>query len=341
MAGLPMQPSKARMAWLDIAKAVGIFLIVFGHLVTDDFVKRYLWTFHVPLFFFLSGYLWRPSDVRAFARRIVLRLVVPYVVAYVLLTLITLRTLDWHVLAPVLRGLFYGNQSYQGYIAAPLWFLPALVIVELLVFAMVQAGWLLYPAILGISLWLFHHGKINLLLSVDLALLGLNYFLFGMLARSSGLLQRLEAVPLAGGVAAGVGLALGIDLALAGAAWYGGPSYTRSLLAGVAGIAMLTACAQGLQRSPLLNNRAVRFLSDNTLFILCFHDYTNGHIWRWLVARGMEGKVVPSLIAAVVSIAMLVPFIFLFRRWAPWAIGVTRSRGIPASEPALASRVVN
>lgn len=319
---LSVVKAQTRMVWLDIAKAGGIILIVFGHLVADDFVKKILWTFHVPLFFFLSGYLNRPSDVPAFARRLVLRLIVPYISGYVLLTLIVLRTLDWHTLAPVLRGMFYGSHSYPQFISAPLWFLPSLVTVELLVFVMSRTSWAIYPVLLGMSLWLFHHGRVNEFMSVDLSLLGINYFVLGMLARSTGVLQRLQAAPMAGALVAGAGLALVADLALAGNVWYAGPFYTRALLGGAAGIAMTVALAQGVQRSALLNNRLVRFISCHTLFILCFHGVSNNYAVYWLGLAGMNVTTTSAYaVAAAMSVAMLLPFAWMFERWAPWVIG--------------------
>lgn len=44
-----------RIAWIDNAKAFAIFFIVLGHQLTRGAVYDYLYTFHVLLFFFLSG----------------------------------------------------------------------------------------------------------------------------------------------------------------------------------------------------------------------------------------------------------------------------------------------
>ena len=48
-----------RIEYLDIAKGVGILLVVLGHNdfeVISLFVQRLIYSFHMPLFFFLSGY---------------------------------------------------------------------------------------------------------------------------------------------------------------------------------------------------------------------------------------------------------------------------------------------
>ena len=40
-----------RVAWIDIAKFLGIVAIVYAHAITEGIVNKYLYSFHVPLFF--------------------------------------------------------------------------------------------------------------------------------------------------------------------------------------------------------------------------------------------------------------------------------------------------
>ena len=63
-----------RHAWVDCAKAIGIFLVVFGHVLrglssaglvrdtsTYQLVDSVIYSFHMPLFFFLSGLFFMES----------------------------------------------------------------------------------------------------------------------------------------------------------------------------------------------------------------------------------------------------------------------------------------
>lgn len=46
-----------RLAWPDLLKGLGIFLVTLGHsALVDKTVTAWIYTFHMPLFFFLSGY---------------------------------------------------------------------------------------------------------------------------------------------------------------------------------------------------------------------------------------------------------------------------------------------
>jgi fucose 4-O-acetylase-like acetyltransferase len=64
----PAKPQTARFDWADYARGIGIFLVVLGHSLQglgkshilpeaawSDGLERWLYAFHMPLFFFLSG----------------------------------------------------------------------------------------------------------------------------------------------------------------------------------------------------------------------------------------------------------------------------------------------
>ena len=54
--------------WLDFLRTVGLMLVVLGHTqyVPAD-VKGVIYTFHMPLFFFLSGYLWTDGNIERYS----------------------------------------------------------------------------------------------------------------------------------------------------------------------------------------------------------------------------------------------------------------------------------
>ena len=48
-----------RIEYIDIARGIGILLVVMGHndfAVVSPFLYKLIYSFHMPLFFFLSGY---------------------------------------------------------------------------------------------------------------------------------------------------------------------------------------------------------------------------------------------------------------------------------------------
>lgn len=48
---------KERIQYLDICKGVGIIFVVLGHIIQTNPIRTWIYSFHMPLFFFLSGYI--------------------------------------------------------------------------------------------------------------------------------------------------------------------------------------------------------------------------------------------------------------------------------------------
>ena len=67
-----------RIDWIDMAKGYGILGVVIGHITTPG-ITVWLYTFHIPLFFFLSGYLFNANySFDTFLKRRVKSLLIPY-----------------------------------------------------------------------------------------------------------------------------------------------------------------------------------------------------------------------------------------------------------------------
>ena len=68
--------TKIRLIWIDWMKAIGIYLIVYGHL--ESVANQYVYTFSVPLFFIISGFLCKhEDDDGVFWKKLWFNLVVP------------------------------------------------------------------------------------------------------------------------------------------------------------------------------------------------------------------------------------------------------------------------
>ena len=58
---------KKRIDWIDIVRAMGMFLIIMGHTLegyTYSIVGKLIFAVHVPVFFVLSGYLYKEKPVK-------------------------------------------------------------------------------------------------------------------------------------------------------------------------------------------------------------------------------------------------------------------------------------
>ncbi|MFP5214181.1 MAG: acyltransferase family protein [Acidobacteriota bacterium] len=201
---------------MDTLKGFGIFLVFLGHLrLSDERITTYIYSFHMPLFFFISGIFFNPASVSEgfypfFRKKIKTRLI-PYL-AFGLITyppwavdtiIYSLRnpswtTLhDWNNLLVPFIGMLYGNDSH-GWLwhNGLLWFLACLFVTELLFFWVIRtagqrsstiAGILVIFAVLGYLDPLLPH--IRLPFSADVAFTAIVFYGAGYLFRGTGLIH--------------------------------------------------------------------------------------------------------------------------------------------------------
>ena len=60
-----------RIEWIDIAKSIGIMLVILGHILPmDSILKKYIYSFHMPLFFILTGIVYSYKGNESFCESI-------------------------------------------------------------------------------------------------------------------------------------------------------------------------------------------------------------------------------------------------------------------------------
>ena len=65
--------------WLDMVKGFGMICVIFGHLYNMT-AKAIVYIFHMPLFFFISGYTYKPKEnFKTFFLKKIKRLGIPYI----------------------------------------------------------------------------------------------------------------------------------------------------------------------------------------------------------------------------------------------------------------------
>lgn len=128
-----------RKDYLDILRGIGIFYVILGHIVHISYVFQYIYSFHMPLFFFISGMLFAPSKYKStsdYIKKKAKSLLIPYFFFYIVCLVY------WYFVEYKLFGrsgdttflrefylMFSGCVSIAG---GPLWFLPSLFCVEIL-----------------------------------------------------------------------------------------------------------------------------------------------------------------------------------------------------------------
>ena len=70
--------SSKRIEWLDIAKGIGIFLVVYAHARAP--YSSYIYNFHMPFFFLISGILYKSGgNLKQYIFKKIKTLYIPFV----------------------------------------------------------------------------------------------------------------------------------------------------------------------------------------------------------------------------------------------------------------------
>ena len=127
-----------RIEYLDIAKGIGILLVVLGHNdfeVISPFIQRMIYSFHMPMFFFLSGYFINASiPFFDFFKKRFNALMKPFFFTIFLIyfTSVSFEKMGFTTAITRIVKSLYGSGHYLDWVQ--LWFLPHLFAVSLYAF---------------------------------------------------------------------------------------------------------------------------------------------------------------------------------------------------------------
>ena len=130
---------RERINWVDVARGIGVLLVIYGHGLAATPLRFIIYSFHMPLFFFISGVVFHKRKNEKYLtvlKKDFKRILIPYLIfAAISFTLwlsnIPLDRIKWDLVLRQIIGIFYGSGN-NGYLAINivLWFLPCLFIVK-------------------------------------------------------------------------------------------------------------------------------------------------------------------------------------------------------------------
>lgn len=179
-----------RQNWIDWSKSIGIYLVVLGHCsFFNKDIEGFIYTFHMPLFFMISGYLYKDELIpfTSLFTKLKKRLLIPYcsiniiVAIWELTKFITRGNSEYF---PLIKEQIYGTilgiptKIFSG----PTWFLLSLFWCHLFMFAYIRVkdkGWTSCFLILIPIIMLFIKLNLNysLFYGLDTFPLAILYFL--------------------------------------------------------------------------------------------------------------------------------------------------------------------
>ncbi len=135
---------KKRIAYLDIAKGIGILLMVAGHVFYEGISRKIIFSFHMPLFVIISGMFFKyNNNFKEYFFKIVKRLLIPYVIGVVIVSIgrNVILSENIQILPQVLLGFSNLKSMFVNVeTVGALWFIPYLVAIQLIYYCIVKAS---------------------------------------------------------------------------------------------------------------------------------------------------------------------------------------------------------
>ena len=271
----------SRIGWIDAAKGIGLLCVILGHLHIP-LVDTWVYFFHMPLFFFLSGFVFSGGkyDFKTFLGKKLRSLVIPYFTlgGGIFLFHSVLYILDGRTAGDYLEMLknFLIQEHWWT-----VWFLACLFLTELIYYGIHRfcgkGASVVSTALCGFGILRYRLGWGSLPWNLDVALVAQFFFHLGFcfkaLAPGLSRFDGLKTVPklLLVGLMMGLDLVLGfVCIRVSGASmdmsvgWYGNVLLIfPAALCGIGGVILL---------ARMLRWKWLTWLGRHTMVIFAWHS---------------------------------------------------------------------
>lgn len=326
------QGTNMRYEWVDVCKGLAILLVIIGHILPPGILKTWIYTFHMPIFFMVSGFfLIKNIQVSfiTFLKKRTKRLLVPfYVYSFALLIpffylqsyfinrhgLQVPFSLVDHCIGQLLA--LRSDWKFTGY----LWFLPCLLVSTTIVWSIMKYGLkykYIYLALAVISGLIYNYYlSYSLPFSTDMALVATLFVFAGIYIFSYVERITWKIVFLCLVLVTIISQVNGfVDM------WSSdlGNSYALFYIGGLSGSVLVIRLSMMLKNCNILQNGG-----RSSLIIYILHFIFLPFISSALRALASNIIILDilSIVFGVVLFALLIPVSKFLERRVPWSFGV-------------------
>ncbi len=331
--GFSMQKTK-RIGWIDSVKALAIFLVVMGHFLdAPSVIRTYIYTFHMHLFFFVSGFVFRKKgSFLTFVRKRAWALIVPYFIFSLLKYVYTILKYHFGRSTGIHENTlqrFYDIFLWHHYF----WFLGVLFVVSITFFPIAEKMHTVKNLLILVLIGTLSHYILSTYCigfvheNMRKCFIAIVFYAFGYFFKDKISSETLYKV-----VEKHVGLffafvVVNITTFFYFYKQYGQASFNFShnylfyYLLAISGIVLsLTAC------QLIRENKIFSFVGANTIIIYLMEPYPQAVFGRFIrtvfhVDNLGNATFGYSIIYSLLTIIILVPFIVVINRYVPFVIG--------------------
>lgn len=301
-----------RIKSIDVAKGLLIICIVFSHVTTDgQLVRNWLFAFHVPCFFILSGMLFKPNLDKTLRRGTI------WGGVYVLFSLIDIVVLyffkrSFFLLDVVVKGFFCMDN--QLIFNSPKWFLLVLFWVQLISCFLFKTNVKVQHVCIIMLAFLGYFFRKRLIMGIGLSFVAVIFFYMGYIIEKKKIFKIIQSF----NNKVVLGLISVILLALVFVvSGYNGMVSIQNMQYGNYFIffinAMLGSLAIICMGCVFEHSKILAFYGKNTMLIFLTHYYLVRGAWP-LLFPVMYKNLYGQLIITIVTMLMYIPMIYIWNR---------------------------
>lgn len=324
---MTLTPGK-RYDWIDWMKALGIYLIVLGHFYSVG--EKFIYIFHVPLFFVISGFLNKKEvDGRVFWRKLWYNLAVPMLLMAVLNFCYHCILMAFNGSLAIVDAYWFVRNLAFGMVAGldTLWFVYTLILLKIIYQFCHSDKLFYYLTVIMLALaFAYNHNDFsgypfflnepNAIIDVCTAY---PFFAFGVLMRNyKGILNALNnKVVFIAAFACGL-LLVSLCSVYNGYVGLFGCNYGGNILlflvGAIAGTVMIWALSKLLGSSP----KIINIVSRGTIIILGFHKILIDLVWIFFTPSVFD------VVFAILITLLFIPLIIATEKYFPLLAGKYR-----------------
>ena len=324
---MTLTPGK-RYDWIDWMKALGIYLIVLGHFYSVG--EKFIYIFHVPLFFVISGFLNKKEvDGRVFWRKLWYNLAVPMLLMAVLNFCYHCILMAFNGSLAIVDAYWFVRNLAFGMVAGldTLWFVYTLILLKIIYQFCHSDKLFYYLTVIMLALaFAYNHNDFsgypfflnepNAIIDVCTAY---PFFAFGVLMRNyKEILNALNnKVVFIAAFACGL-LLVSLCSVYNGYVGLFGCNYGGNILlflvGAIAGTVMIWALSKLLGSSP----KIINIVSRGTIIILGFHKILIDLVWIFFTPSVFD------VVFAILITLLFIPLIIATEKYFPLLAGKYR-----------------
>lgn len=292
-----------RDSTFDVMKGIGIIAMIIGHLQIPHLLRDFIFSFHMPMFFLIGGYFYKPQSIKDIIHKSSIRLLKPYIITGVLTFLIYFLVGD--IDTAIFRGsgiLFGNNGSPEAIFQTPrcgaVWFLLALFWCRIMFNYLYTKTrfWLILTIVLSIAATCLGYYIINPPLGIVIGMSSLIFFSIGKALKEYNIkMKRIIVLSI-------IIWILCVLFSKLEMAIYLYKYYPLDIVGACGGTFVIFFIAKGICSYTKILKSFFLFIGVNSLLVLCYHQLVDHSV------AAINNNIVTFHCKAIINIVL--PIIF-------------------------------